>query len=142
MVVGRDLSKEGIKLNLYIQEDLDVWANGICLQQVFMNLILNARQAMISQGRKGGILAIFAEQVDDSVEITVSDTGCGIEACDIRKIFDAFYTTKSRNSAAPQSGSGLGLAFCKRIIDEHNGMISVESKLGVGTTFKIILQGH
>lgn len=101
-----------------------------------MNLILNARQAMLG---KGGGLRISARQLPDSVQIEVADTGCGIETQNLIRIFDPFYTTKNAESQSHRLGAGLGLAFCKKVIDGHNGIISVQSKPGDGTTFTIIL---
>ena len=137
--IGRDFAKDNIKVRLDIPEDLTVWAQGICLQQVLMNLILNAREAML--GRGGG-LTISAEELGDSVKIRVIDTGCGIERANLKQIFEPFYSTKTSSSAARRNGSGLGLAFCKRVIDEHDGVISVESQSGCETTFEVILPKH
>jgi len=101
-----------------------------------MNLILNAREAMLG---KGGDLRISAKQLPDSVQIEVADTGCGIEPENLIRIFEPFYTTKNGQSQFRCLGTGLGLAFCKKVIDGQNGIISVESKPGDGTTFTIIL---
>jgi signal transduction histidine kinase len=99
-------------------------------------LILNAREAMLG---KGGDLRISARRLPDSVQIEVADTGCGIEPENLIRIFEPFYTTKNGQSQSRCLGAGLGLAFCKKVIDGHNGIISVESKPGDGTTFTIIL---
>ncbi len=137
--IGRDFAKDNIKVRLEIPEDLTVWAQGICLQQVLMNLILNAREAMLG---RGGDLTISAEEFGDSVKIRVIDTGCGIEQANLKQIFEPFYSTKTSNSTAQRNGSGLGLAFCKRVIDEHDGVISVESQPGCETIFEVILPKH
>ena len=102
-----------------------------------MNLILNARDAMLPGG---GILAVRAIDKTDAVQIEISDTGCGIEPADLANIFDSFFTTKAdKKSKSQYSGSGLGLAFCKKVINAHNGLISVESQVATGSTFKISL---
>jgi len=89
---------------------------------------------------RSGTLTIEASEKYDVVVIEVSDTGCGIEPADLENIFESFFTTKTdKNSPSQYSGSGLGLAFCKKIIDAHDGSISVESKPTTGTTFKITL---
>jgi len=133
----RDFSKDGIKVDIQIAADLEVWAVPAQIQQVLMNLILNAREAML---KGGGILRIKAEQGADAVEITVSDTGGGIEASNLEEIFEPFFTTKKKgNSPSGRLGCGLGLAFCKRVVEAHNGTISVESKPAEGSTFKIVL---
>jgi signal transduction histidine kinase len=133
----RDFAKDGITVEIRIPEDLTVWAVPVQIQQVLMNLILNARDAMLP---RGGTLTIKAGEKPDVVLIEVSDTGCGIESADLENIFESFFTTKKGdNSPSQNSGSGLGLAFCKKIIDGHGGCISVESKPATGSTFKITL---
>ena len=133
----RDFAKDGITVKTSIPEDLTVWAVPVQIQQVLMNLILNARDAMLP---RGGILTVKANQKSDAVEIEVSDTGEGIEPTVLNNIFDSFFTTKTnKNSSSEYSGAGLGLAFCKKIITEHKGLISVESRPAKGTKFKIKL---
>lgn len=133
----RDFSKDGITVEIDIPEDLTLSAIPVQLQQVLMNLILNARDAMLPNG---GVLTIRAFEAGDSVEIEVSDTGGGIDPDDLTSIFETFFTTKAdKDSPAEYSGAGIGLAFCKMIIDGHQGNISVESEPGQGSTFKIIL---
>lgn len=133
--IGREFGKNRIKTNIQIPQDLAVWAVPVQIQQVLMNLIINACDAMIPAG---GILTITAETNEQSVHISVSDSGNGIERDNLGKIFEPFFTTKSSDSAV-KSGAGLGLAFCKQIIEAHDGSISVESKPGSGTTFMIVL---
>ena len=104
------------------------------LRQVFWNLLINACQAM----PEGGALTITAasyshgEDGANMCQITISDTGEGILDKDLRKIFDPFFTTKT-------GGTGLGLAIAYRIIDDHEGTITVDSRPGKGTQFKIRL---
>ena len=133
----RDFAKDGITVNIQIPEDLRVWAVPVQIQQVLMNLVLNAREAMLP---RGGILNIKATENSDAVQIEITDTGCGIEPGDMKNIFESFFTTKTdRSSASRCSGSGLGLAFCKKMIDAHRGCISVESQPDKGSTFTITL---
>lgn len=133
--IARDLSKDKIEVVIDIPDGLEVWGECVCLQQVLMNLVLNGREAMLG---KGGRLTIAAEERDVSIFLKVSDTGCGIESQNIERIFEPFFTTK--NQASPgQSGTGLGLSFCKKIIETHGGAISVESRPNEGTTFTISL---
>ena len=133
----RDFAKDGITVEIRIPEDLTVWAVPVQIQQVLMNLILNARDAMLA---RGGVLAIKATENNDVTQIEVADTGCGIESADLENIFESFFTTKiNKKSASGYSGSGLGLAFCKKIIEAHEGCISVESRPAQGSTFKITL---
>lgn len=104
--------------------------NAAKLQQVFMNLILNARDAM----SLGGRLEIATDVNDDSISITFSDTGSGIEPEHLAKIYDPFFTTKQIGK-----GTGLGLAVSYGIIQDHGGHIAVESRPGEGTVFQITL---
>lgn len=136
----RDFTKDGITVEINIPENLTVRCIPVQIQQVLMNLILNARDAMLSHG---GILCIKATETNENVIIEVSDTGDGIDAADLKNIFDSFFTTKTnKNTSSEYSGTGLGLAFCKKIIEEHEGLISVESKSSEGSRFKIILPKH
>jgi len=107
------------------------------IDQVFMNLITNAAQAV--GGREGGgTVRVAAAARANDVEITVSDDGPGIPADVIPRIFDPFFTTKDVGE-----GSGLGLSIVHGIVDRHGGRIEVESQVGQGTTFRITLPaGH
>jgi PAS domain S-box-containing protein len=100
------------------------------LQQVFMNLLLNARDAM----PEGGQLIIRTQTRESSILIDIIDTGIGIAPENITKIYDPFFTTKGIGQ-----GTGLGLAVSYGIVQEHNGRIFVESKQGEGTRFRIKL---
>lgn len=101
------------------------------LEQVFLNLIVNAADAM----PKGGTLTVrLGESTSDLVEICVADTGIGMQPDVLARIFDAFYTTKERGK-----GTGLGLLVSQRIIHDHGGRIVAESEAGVGTSFCITL---
>jgi len=133
----RDFSKDGITVDIRIPEDLRVWGVPVQVQQVLMNLILNAREAMLP---RGGVLAIKAKETTDAVHIELNDTGCGIEQADLKKIFEPFFTTKvNKKSPSKRPGAGLGLAFVKKIVDAHGGTISVESRPARGSSFKITL---
>ena len=97
------------------------------LQEVLLNLVLNACQAM---GQDGGTLEVVVLPAEDHLELRVSDSGPGIPQSKLRKVFDPFYTTK-------QTGTGLGLFVSQRIVNAHEGTISVQSVEGKGTTFTI-----
>ncbi len=100
------------------------------LTQVFVNLLVNAVQAI----EQHGVIKIKTFQVRNSIKVQISDTGKGIPEDQLGKIFDAFFTTKE-----PGKGTGLGLSISYNIISEHRGIIAVESKKGVGTTFTVTL---
>jgi signal transduction histidine kinase len=133
----RDFRKDKIEIVLDIQPGLTVSLVPAQIQQVIMNLVINAREAMLPDG---GSITIKAWAADGSAIITVADTGSGISPEHLPRIFEPFFTTKGgHGSPAAGSGSGLGLAFCRGIIESHDGAITVESRQGQGTTFKIIL---
>jgi two-component system NtrC family sensor kinase len=135
--LGRDFEKDGITLRIRIPEEVAVWGVPVQIQQVLMNLILNAREAMVPGG---GVLTIKGEEEDNAVRIEVSDTGCGIERANLARIFEPFFTTKTEGETSSQTAAcGLGLAFCKRITDGQDGSIAVESEPGKGSTFRITL---
>jgi len=104
------------------------WFDSACLEQVFLNLISNAIQAM----KKGGELYITTsfDPVQKGIIIKFKDTGVGIPGGNIKKIFTPFFTTF-------KEGTGLGLSICRNIIKDHKGTISVESKSGEGTIFNV-----
>jgi hypothetical protein len=105
-----------------------VKGSGNRLQQVFLNLFLNARDAMPS----GGMLEVRTASQNGSVEVEVTDTGVGIPHENMHRIFDPFFTTK-----ATGKGTGLGLSVSYGIVQEHNGRIEVRSTLGKGTSFHL-----
>ena len=118
-----------VTVNSQLKDSLPaVSGNSGKLQQVFMNLIMNARDAM----PRGGELTIASEAEDSIVHVEVSDNGVGIPADHINKIFDPFFTTKGTSK-----GTGLGLAVTYGIIREHSGSIQVDSAVGRGTTFRL-----
>ncbi|MBR9981470.1 MAG: PAS domain S-box protein [Desulfatitalea sp.] len=101
------------------------------LRQVFLNMVSNAKDAMPS----GGTLAVATSGNGSHVRVEISDTGSGIRPEHLDKIFDTFFTTKTESAR----GVGLGLSVCYGFVNDHGGDIQVESQVGVGTTFKIIL---
>ncbi len=122
-------SLENIKVTRAFSEDLPpVSVDPDQMKQVFLNLFLNAVQAMPA----GGTLTVGINALNDHLEVEVRDTGCGIEQEKIDKIFEPFFTTKER-------GSGLGLSIVRTIVEAHRGTIRVESSLGEGTTITIRL---
>jgi signal transduction histidine kinase len=137
VLLERELLKHRIQLEKYFQPIPDVWANGNQIQQVILNLIINARQAMTA----GGTLTLKLEldPTSNMVDLVVRDTGCGIAADKLPRIFDAYFTTKSGPDESGKGGTGLGLSSCRSIIEAHHGRIRVESTVGRGTAFTIKL---
>lgn len=118
-----------ISLNLQLTPSLPpVYGNYGKLQQIFMNLVMNARDAM----PRGGELTLSTECEDSTLHVEVTDNGVGISPEHLNKIFDPFFTTKSTSR-----GTGLGLAVTYGLIREHSGKIQVESVVGRGTTFRL-----
>ncbi len=115
---------------------LRVVANAEQLIQVFMALMLNASDAMEQSGMRGTLTVRtgFNLHRHDEVRIEFEDTGVGIPQGDIPKIFEPFYSTK-----APGLGTGLGLSICYGIIEEHRGRLDVESEVGSGSVFRVVL---
>ena len=125
------LHREGISTTLNVPERLPLlWGAADQIEQVFLNVLVNAWHAMPS----GGSVVIEAYETDaQRVCVTFRDTGTGMTAEDLEKSFDPFYSTKG------DKGTGLGLTICKQIIDNHLGSMRLESTVGVGTTVIIDL---
>jgi signal transduction histidine kinase len=107
-----------------------VQVDRIHVQQTVVNILMNAAQAMPG----GGKILIKTGRGDQYVFISITDTGVGIKEEDLEKIFEPFFTTKEK-----EQGTGLGLSLCKRLIEANAGKIGVESKVGEGTTFTIMI---
>jgi PAS domain S-box-containing protein len=103
------------------------------LQQVILNLLLNAKDAMHATSQ--ATLRISTEKQADRIYLRIRDTGSGIEREHLHRIFDPFFTTKVKPQPGQHKGTGLGLAVTYGIMQEHGGKIQVESEVGVGTTF-------
>lgn len=122
-----------IEVDLNLAEDLpSIHGNPGKLQQVFLNLLLNAKDAMPG----GGSLRV-ATLVNGHVEAVISDTGSGIAPEHMKRIYDPFFTTKTMPKPGDRRGTGLGLSVSYGIIQEHSGKIQVESAVGAGTTFHL-----
>ncbi len=136
VLVQKDLQMHRISVDLMAPSPVWAMVNASQIQQILMNLIVNARQAMKEAGR---LRLIVRDNTSEGwAEIVVSDTGCGIPHDKLPHIFDAFYTTKTPD-ARGQGGTGLGLSLCLRIVEAHQGRIRVESEIGKGTTFTLKL---
>ena len=132
----KDLQMNRVKLQT------DILGHPVCqvnishLQQVLLNLIVNARQAMDG----GGMLFVTVRTSEDGLmgELEVRDTGAGIPSEELPKIFKPFFTTKEADTNG-QGGTGLGLAFCREVIESHKGKMRVASTVGKGTAFTLML---
>lgn len=109
-----------------------IWCFPTQINQIFMSLLANAVDAI----DKSGTISIIGKltEEEDKIEITISDTGCGIEKANLGKIFDPFYTTKE-----PGKGTGMGLYIVYRSVEQHEGVLHVQSEPGKGTQVKVIL---
>jgi len=138
------MDKSLIEMDLDLDQSLPlVFGDAGQLQEVFVNLIVNAIHSMegLQHGALPGRLSVKTgtsnEEARTSVEVTISDNGCGITGENLQKIFNPFFTTKEVGK-----GTGLGLAIAQRIVDDHKGTISVESFVGKGTVFKLSFPVH
>jgi hypothetical protein len=129
-LLEHQLERGRIKVRKELSDLPPVRGNENRLQQVFFNLILNARDAM----PKGGWLTLASRAEEDSIVVEVRDTGHGIKPEHVRRIYDPFFTTKGIGR-----GTGLGLSISFGIVQEHGGAIFVESVPGQGTTFQVAL---
>lgn len=137
--------KQGVQLVRSIPPRLAVQMQPICLQQVLLNLVLNALEAMKNQA--GEIRISAAGEPDGTARVMIADTGCGIPPELIGRIFDPLVSLREKPRQGPRSlgsakptGHGLGLAICKRLVEEVGGSISVQSNVGQGTVFTIVLK--
>ena len=128
-LIEHQMEKAGIRVQLDLEEHIPlIKGNSGKLQQVFLNLFLNARDAMGG----GGTLTVSTRHAGEVVGVEVIDTGHGIEAEYLSRIFDPFFTTK-----AGRKGTGLGLSVTYGIVREHNAAIEVDSQPGQGTRFHL-----
>jgi signal transduction histidine kinase len=136
VLADKDLSKHRIQVQKKYHDRPKAAVVPAQIEQVLLNLIINARQAM----PRGGRLTIEVQENARTgmVEIRVSDTGIGIPPERMRLIFEPFYTTKEPDEHG-HGGTGLGLSVCRQIIDQHHGRIRVESRVGHGSTFTVKL---
>jgi signal transduction histidine kinase len=131
-IVNHQLELNKVTLEMQLEPDLPpVHGNPNQLQQVFMNLMINAQQAM--EG-KSGSLTVSSRRAADNIEIVFVDTGPGISEEARQKLFEPFFTTKSAGK-----GTGLGLSVSFGLIEDHGGEVTVESEVGQGATFIVSL---
>jgi signal transduction histidine kinase len=123
-----------IRVESHLAPDLpEVAVDNHEIQQVFLNIILNAESAMI-EAHSSGVLTIASEQVGGVVRVSFADDGPGIPEENLSRVFDPFFTTKE-----PGEGTGLGLSICRGIVKEHGGKVFAKSRVGKGATLVVEL---
>ena len=132
--LGYQLEQDDISIDISAQDEVcNVIGNANELEQVITNIILNARDAMVDINTKGNI-SVVLDKVVDRIRLQIKDQGKGMTKDVQNQIFDPFFTTKDVGK-----GLGLGLSICHSIVQKHHGDIQVQSQLGEGTEFTIIL---
>lgn len=137
VLLEREMNKYRITVEKQFKPVPQARVNGNQIQQVLLNLLINARQAMPGGGRL--VIKILHDEESDTVDLVVRDYGCGIPAEKLPRIFEPFYTTKSGPDSSGKGGTGLGLSLCRDIIEAHHGRIRVDSTVGKGTAFTLKL---
>ncbi|SHJ44325.1 Signal transduction histidine kinase [Anaerocolumna jejuensis DSM 15929] len=128
-----ELEQKNIELKVEIEDRVMIWADAGMLEIVWYNLISNA----VKFTEPGGIITLTQTSEEDSVEVSLTDTGCGMAEETMKHIFDKFYQGDTSHS---KEGNGLGLALALRVIELAGGTITVKSKPGKGTTFTVRLE--
>ena len=136
VLLDREFRKYRIQVELALEDAPPVLADANQIQQVLLNLLINARQAMPDGGR---VRIAVRSGEDGMVELVVRDTGSGIPPEILPRIFDPFFSTKRGPDGTGRGGTGLGLAACRNIIENHRGKIKVQSTLHKGTQFTLRL---
>ena len=137
VLLEREMTKYRVQVEREFAPVPRVSANPGQLQQVLLNLLVNARQAMPQGGRL--ILRLAHDALLGSVDIMVRDTGCGMTPDVMRRMFEPHFSTKAGPDETGKGGSGLGLTACREIVEAHRGRIRVESAPGKGTAITIRL---
>jgi signal transduction histidine kinase len=137
LLLEREMTKYRIVIDKQFHAAPAAMVNANQIQQVLINLLVNARQAMPHGGHV--IIRLSHDAEHNTVDLMVRDTGSGIPADKLPQIFNRFFTTKNGPDASGKGGTGLGLAFCRDVIEAHHGRIRVESTVGKGTAFTLKL---
>jgi signal transduction histidine kinase len=123
------MSRSAIELQVNVPDDLpEVACSQTDLEQVFLNLLTNAREAT----PHGGRIAVAVHAIDGMVEISIADTGCGIAAENLPRVLEPFFTTKPH-------GSGLGLSICRSVLWQVDGTLRIHSAPGGGTDVRVVV---
>jgi len=137
VLLEREMQKYRVQVEFHAEPAPPAVVCGSEIQQVLFNLLTNARQAMPRGGRV--FIRVVPDPTSGTVDLTVRDTGSGIPADVLPRLFDRYFTTKSGPDSSGKGGTGVGLATCREIIEAHQGKIRVESTVGVGTAFTLKL---
>jgi signal transduction histidine kinase len=137
LLVAKDLSRHRVRLEFQATGRPHARVNPAQIQQVLLNLIINARQAMPGGGTVR--VRVGEDASGRLAEVAIADTGVGIAPADLRRIFEPFFTTKTGPDESGQGGTGLGLSVCREIVEAHHGRLRAESRIGEGTTFTLRL---
>jgi two-component system, NtrC family, sensor kinase len=137
VLLEREMAKYRVHVERQFHAVPPALANANQIQQVLVNLLVNARQAMSGGGQI--TIRLAHDSAHGMVDLTIRDTGSGIPPDKLPRIFDRFFTTKSGPDASGKGGTGLGLALCRDVIEAHQGRIRVESTPGKGTAFTLKL---
>jgi signal transduction histidine kinase len=139
VLTEKDLSKHRIQIEKRFQGRPFAPVVAGQIEQILVNLVINARQSMPNGGRLR--LEVRENAAQAMIEIRIADTGVGIPPEQLRMIFEPFYTTKNPDENG-HGGTGLGLSVCRQIIEQHHGRIRVQSEVGKGSTFTVKLPMH
>jgi signal transduction histidine kinase len=137
LLAAKDLQKHRVHLDFLAECRPQARVDPAQIQQVLLNLIINARQAMPDGGTMS--VRVGLDATGRLAELVVADTGPGIAPADLRRIFDPFFTTKSGPDETGLGGTGLGLSVCREIVEAHRGRLRAESRPGQGSTFTLRL---
>lgn len=137
LLTGKDLTSHRVAVDFHADGRPHARISPAQIQQVLLNLVINARQAMPEGGTVR--IRVGTDASGRLAEVTVGDTGRGIAPSDLRRIFEPFFTTKSGPDETGLGGTGLGLSVCREIVEKHRGRLRAESRVGRGTTFTLRL---
>ncbi len=137
LLINKDLARNKVRLEVQLMGRPFARVNPAQIQQVLINLLINARQAM----PEGGVvnLRLTPDAAGRLAELSVTDHGIGIAPGNLRRIFEPFFSTKTGPDASGLGGTGLGLSVCRDIVEAHHGRLRAESRLGQGSTFTLLL---
>jgi signal transduction histidine kinase len=137
ILLEREMNKFHITVDKQIATVPEAVVNGNQIQQILLNLLINARQAMPRGGRI--LIKLDYDPTEQMLVLFIRDEGVGIPADKLPRIFDSFFSTKSGPDETGKGGTGLGLSSCRSIVEAHHGRIRVQSTVGKGTAFTILL---